>query len=30
MLAFAMLQPDDRYSLGEAFLATFPEYTEKL
>lgn len=29
-LAFAMLQEDDRYALGEAFLAVFPEYTEKL
>ena len=29
-LAFAMLQEDDRYTLGEAFLATFPEYAEKL
>jgi hypothetical protein len=26
VLAFAMLQPDDRYRLGEAFLAAFPEY----
>jgi hypothetical protein len=26
VLAFAMLQPDDRYRLGEAFLAVFPEY----
>jgi hypothetical protein len=30
MLAFGMLQEDDRFALGEAFLATFPEYTEKL
>ncbi len=29
-LAFAMLQEDDRYTLGEAFLAVFPEYTDKL
>ena len=29
VLAFAMLQPDDRYRLGEAFLASFPEYAEK-
>ena len=29
-LAFAMLQADDRYTLGEAFLAAFPEYKEKL
>ncbi len=29
VLAFAMLQPDDRYRLGEVFLAAFPEYTEK-
>jgi len=28
-LAFAMLQPDDRYALSEAFLAAFPEYTAK-
>ena len=30
MLAFAMLQEDDRYTLGEAFLTSFPEYAEKL
>jgi hypothetical protein len=29
VLAFAMLQPDDRYRLGETFLASFPEYAEK-
>jgi len=29
VLAFAMLQPDDRYDLGEAFLAVFPEYVKK-
>jgi hypothetical protein len=29
VLAFAILQPDDRYRLGEAFLASFPEYAEK-
>ena len=29
-LAFAMLQPDDRYVLGEAFLTAFPEYKAKL
>ena len=29
VLAFAMLQPDDRYRLGETFLASFPEYGEK-
>ena len=29
-LAFAMLQADDRYTWGEAFLATFPECKEKL
>jgi hypothetical protein len=29
VLAFAMLQPDDRYRLGEAFLSVFPEYAEK-
>ena len=29
VLAFAMLQPDDRYRLGEAFLSAFPEYAEK-
>ena len=29
-LAFAMLQPDDRYALGEAFLSAFPEYTVKI
>jgi hypothetical protein len=26
VLAFAMLQPEDRHALGEAFLAVFPEY----
>ena len=29
VLAFAMLQPDDRYRLGEAFVTVFPEYGEK-
>jgi len=29
-LAFAMLQEDDRYALGEAFLSAFPEYTVKI
>ena len=29
VLAFAMLQPDDRYRLGEIFLSAFPEYAEK-
>jgi hypothetical protein len=29
VLAFAMLQPDDRFRLGEAFLSAFPEYAEK-
>ena len=29
VLAFAMLQPADRYRLGEAFLTAFPEYAEK-
>jgi hypothetical protein len=29
VLAFAMLQSDDRYRLGEAFLSVFPEYAEK-
>jgi hypothetical protein len=29
MLAFAMLQPDDRYRLGETFLSAFPAYPEK-
>ena len=29
VLAFAMLQPDDRYRLGETFLLAFPEYAEK-
>jgi len=29
-LAFAMLQPDDRYALGEAFLTAFPEYKSKM
>jgi predicted DNA-binding protein (MmcQ/YjbR family) len=29
-LAFAMLQEDDRYTLGEAFLSAFPEYKEKM
>jgi hypothetical protein len=28
VLAFAMLQPNDRYQLGEAFLSTFPEYAK--
>ena len=30
MLAFAMLQEDDRFILGEAFIGAFPEYAEKL
>jgi hypothetical protein len=29
VLAFAMLQPDDRYRLGETFLSAFPEYAER-
>lgn len=29
VLAFAMLQPDDRYRLGETFLSAFPDYAEK-
>ena len=29
VLAFAMLQPDDRYRLGEIFLSAFPEYAER-
>lgn len=29
-LAFAMLQEDDRYALGEAFLSAFPEYTARM
>lgn len=29
VLAFAILQQDDRYALGEAFLSAFPEYTDK-
>ena len=29
VLAFAMLQPDDRYRLGEIFLSAFPEYAGK-
>jgi hypothetical protein len=29
-LAFAMLQADDRYTLGEAFLSVFPEYAVKM
>jgi len=29
VLAFAMLQPDDRFRLGEMFLSAFPEYTER-
>ena len=29
VLGFAMLQPDDRYVFGEAFLSTFPEYANK-
>jgi len=28
VLAFAMLQPDDRYRLGEVFLSAFPEFAE--
>ena len=29
VLAFAMLQPDDRYRLGEMFLSAFPDYAER-
>jgi hypothetical protein len=29
VLAFAMLQPDDRYRLGEAFLSAFPDFTKQ-
>jgi hypothetical protein len=29
-LAFAILQPDDRYALGEAFLSAFPECAVKI
>jgi hypothetical protein len=29
VLAFAMLQPDDRYRLGETFLSVFPEYADR-
>jgi hypothetical protein len=29
-LAFAMLQEEDRYALGEAFLSAFPEYAAKM
>ena len=29
VLAFAMLQPDDRYRLGEIFLSAFPDYAER-
>ncbi|MCG3149484.1 MAG: hypothetical protein PCFJNLEI_02947 [Verrucomicrobiae bacterium] len=29
VLAFAMLQPDDRQRLGEVFLAKFPDYAAK-
>ena len=29
-LAFAMLQKDDRYALGEAFLSAFPECAVKI
>ena len=29
VLAFAMLQPDDRCRLGEAVLAAFPDYAER-
>ena len=29
VLAYAILQPDDRYTLGEAFLSAFPEYAIK-
>ncbi|MEI6084066.1 MAG: hypothetical protein WCS70_07165 [Verrucomicrobiota bacterium] len=29
VLAFAMLQPDDRHRLREVFLAKFPDYAEK-
>jgi hypothetical protein len=28
VLAFAMLQPDDRYRLGEVFLSAFPAFAE--
>ncbi len=28
VLAFAMLQPDDRYQLGEIFLSAFPAFAE--
>jgi len=28
VLAFAMLQPDDRYRLGEIFISAFPEFAE--
>jgi hypothetical protein len=30
MLAFAMLQEDDRFVLGETFIGAFPEYAVKL
>jgi hypothetical protein len=30
VLAFAMLQKDDRYALGEAFLSAFPDYAVKM
>jgi hypothetical protein len=29
VLAFAMLQPDDRYRLGEMFVSAFPDYAER-
>ena len=29
VLAFAMVQPDDRFRLGEIFLSAFPDYAEK-
>jgi hypothetical protein len=29
VLAFAIVQPDDRYRLGETFLSAFPEYAER-
>jgi hypothetical protein len=29
-LAFAMLQEDDRYTLGESFLSAFPNYAAKI
>jgi hypothetical protein len=29
VLAFAMLQPNHRHEVGEAFLAAFPEYEKQ-